>query len=37
MLDGALDPGTTDFDVTATQAIGFENAMRAYLDRLPHP
>ncbi len=32
VLDGALDPGTTDFDVTATQAIGFENAMRAYLD-----
>ncbi len=32
VLDGALDPGTTDFDVTATQAIGFENAMRAYLE-----
>jgi pimeloyl-ACP methyl ester carboxylesterase len=32
VLDGALDPGTTDFDVTATQAKGFESAMRAYLE-----
>jgi pimeloyl-ACP methyl ester carboxylesterase len=32
VLDGALDPATTDFDVTATQATGFESAMRAYLD-----
>jgi pimeloyl-ACP methyl ester carboxylesterase len=32
VLDGALDPATTDFDVTATQAKGFESAMRAYLE-----
>ncbi len=32
VLDGALDPATTDFDVTATQAKGFESALRAYLD-----
>ncbi|MEQ1737015.1 MAG: alpha/beta hydrolase [Rhodoglobus sp.] len=32
VLDGALDPATTDFDVTATQAVGFESALRAYLD-----
>ncbi|MEO5920252.1 MAG: alpha/beta hydrolase [Pseudolysinimonas sp.] len=32
VLDGALDPATTDFDVTATQATGFESTMRAYLD-----
>lgn len=31
VLDGALDPATTDFDVTLTQATGFENAARAYL------
>lgn len=31
VLDGALDPATTDFDVTKTQAVGFENAARAYL------
>jgi pimeloyl-ACP methyl ester carboxylesterase len=31
VLDGALDPATSDFDVTKTQAVGFENAMRAYL------
>jgi pimeloyl-ACP methyl ester carboxylesterase len=31
VLDGALDPATTDFDVTATQAQGFESAFRAYL------
>ena len=31
VLDGALDPATTDFDVTATQAQGFESALRAYL------
>jgi pimeloyl-ACP methyl ester carboxylesterase len=31
VLDGALDPSTTDFDVTRTQAVGFENAFRAYL------
>jgi pimeloyl-ACP methyl ester carboxylesterase len=31
VFDGALDPATTDFDVTMTQAVGFENAFRAYL------
>ncbi len=31
VLDGAIDPATTDFEVTETQAKGFENAMRAYL------
>jgi Predicted hydrolases or acyltransferases (alpha/beta hydrolase superfamily) len=31
VLDGALDPATTDFDVTRTQAVGFESAFRAYL------
>ena len=31
VLDGALDPATSDFDVTRTQAVGFESAYRAYL------
>ncbi|MEO7348635.1 MAG: alpha/beta hydrolase [Terrimesophilobacter sp.] len=31
VLDGALDPATTDFDVTKTQAVGFEKALRAYI------
>ncbi|MGY4859553.1 alpha/beta hydrolase [Cryobacterium sp. AP23] len=31
VLDGALDPSTSNFDVTATQAQGFESALRAYL------
>lgn len=31
VLDGAVDPSTTDFDVTKTQAVGFENAFKAYL------
>ena len=31
VLDGALDPSTSDFDVTKTQAMGFESAFRAYL------
>ncbi|MCU1413277.1 MAG: alpha/beta hydrolase, partial [Microbacteriaceae bacterium] len=31
VLDGALDPNTTDFEVTETQAKGFESALRAYL------
>ncbi|HZJ40357.1 MAG TPA: alpha/beta fold hydrolase, partial [Demequina sp.] len=30
-LDGALDPATTNFEVTALQAQGFESALRAYL------
>ena len=31
VLDGALDPTTSSFDVGATQAKGFESALRAYL------
>ncbi len=31
VLDGAVDPATTDFEVTETQAVGFENAAKAYL------
>lgn len=31
VLDGAVDPATTDFDVTSVQAQGFESALRAYL------
>jgi pimeloyl-ACP methyl ester carboxylesterase len=31
VLDGALDPTTSSFDVTATQAQGFESAFDAYL------
>lgn len=31
VLDGAIDPKTTDFEVTETQAVGFENAARAYI------
>jgi pimeloyl-ACP methyl ester carboxylesterase len=31
VFDGALDPATTEFDVTLTQATGFESAFRAYL------
>lgn len=31
VLDGAVDPATSDFDVTATQAQGFESALRAYI------
>ncbi|MFO7689874.1 MAG: alpha/beta hydrolase [Cryobacterium sp.] len=30
-LDGALDPSSSNFEVTRTQAVGFENALRAYL------
>lgn len=37
-LDGALDPSTSNFDVTRVQAQGFESALRAYLaDCLPGP
>ena len=32
VLDGALDPAATNFDVTEVQAKGFESALRAYLD-----
>lgn len=31
VLDGALDPATSSFDVSATQAQGFESALRAFL------
>ncbi len=31
VLDGVVDPATTEFQVTETQAKGFESAMRAYL------
>ena len=31
VLDGALDPATTEFEVTSVQAQGFESALRAYL------
>ena len=30
-LDGALDPSTSNADVTRVQAVGFENALRSYL------
>ena len=31
VLDGVVDPATTEYEVTETQAKGFESAMRAYL------
>jgi pimeloyl-ACP methyl ester carboxylesterase len=31
VFDGAVDPATTEFDVTKTQAIGFESALRAFV------
>ena len=31
VLDGALDPSTSSFDVSLTQAQGFESALRAFL------
>lgn len=31
VLDGAIDPATSSYDVVASQAQGFEGAMRAYL------
>jgi pimeloyl-ACP methyl ester carboxylesterase len=31
VLDGALDPATSSFEVGATQAQGFESALRAYI------
>ena len=31
VLDGAVDPSTSNFEFTKTQAVGFENALRAYL------
>ncbi|RLQ82821.1 alpha/beta hydrolase [Mycetocola zhadangensis] len=32
VLDGAIDPSTSNFEVNLTQAKGFESALRAYLD-----
>nr|WP_286219376.1 alpha/beta hydrolase [Paraoerskovia sediminicola] len=32
VLDGALDPTTSSADVSAQQAVGFENALRAYVE-----
>ena len=32
VLDGALDPATSSFDVSVTQAKGFESALRAFLE-----
>src|SRR5690606_22638035 len=32
VLDGAVDPSTSEFEVTLAQAIGFERAFRAYLE-----
>lgn len=31
VLDGAIDPAATDFDVTEVQSEGFESALRAYM------
>lgn len=31
VLDGALDPAVSNLDVSTTQAIGFESALRAYM------
>ena len=31
VLDGALDPATTSFDVSKTQATGFEKSLRTYV------
>ena len=32
VLDGALDPSASDTEVTQAQAVGFEHALRAYLE-----
>jgi pimeloyl-ACP methyl ester carboxylesterase len=32
VLDGAVDPAATDFEGTAAQAVGFEGALRAFLE-----
>jgi pimeloyl-ACP methyl ester carboxylesterase len=32
VLDGALDPAASESDVTTAQAVGFEQALRAYLE-----
>jgi hypothetical protein len=31
VLDGALNPASTSAEVMLTQAVGFENALKAYL------
>lgn len=31
VFDGAMDPATTDYEVTETQAVGFEKSLRAYI------
>jgi pimeloyl-ACP methyl ester carboxylesterase len=31
VLDGALDPAASNFEVTKVQSVGFENALRAYV------
>ncbi|QTX05410.1 alpha/beta hydrolase [Agromyces archimandritae] len=32
VLDGAIDPSASDFEVTKAQAVGFESALAAYLE-----
>ncbi len=32
VLDGAIDPSASNFDVTKAQAVGFEGALRAYVE-----
>ncbi|MEP6481735.1 MAG: alpha/beta hydrolase [Rhodoglobus sp.] len=32
VLDGAVDPAADDFEGTATQAVGFESALKAFLE-----
>jgi pimeloyl-ACP methyl ester carboxylesterase len=32
VLDGAIDPSASDFEVTKAQAVGFEKALRAYVE-----
>lgn len=32
VLDGAIDPSASDFDVNEAQAVGFETSLRAYLE-----
>jgi len=32
VLDGAIDPSASDFEVTKAQSVGFEQALAAYLD-----
>ena len=32
VLDGAIDPSASDFEVTKAQSVGFEGALRAYLE-----